>query len=50
MRGEVIGTDKGGQGAPQLIKGVEIYATLSSDEFKFAHKKSRDSLKSLLSQ
>lgn len=29
--------------------GGEIYATLSSDEFKFAHKKSRDSLESLLS-
>ncbi len=32
-----------------LILAHKLYATMSSDEFNFAHKKSRDSLESLLS-
>jgi hypothetical protein len=32
----------------KISKDLYIYATLSSDEFNFAHKKSRDSLESLL--
>ena len=31
-----------------VILAHQLYATLSSDEFNFAHKKSRDSLESLL--
>ena len=31
-----------------LVLAHQLYATLSSDEFNFAHKKSRDSLESLL--
>ena len=32
-----------------LVLRHQFYATMSSDEFNFAHKKSRDSLESLLS-